>query len=247
MESIFSFKKITPEKVAQVNCNLNIRKSCWTTDIPTKVMKLNSDILPKFIYKHFNYCIHRGEFPNELKHAELVLVHKENSKCDKENYRPVSILSIPSKVYEKISYNQLCNYFENILFPSQCGFRKRYSAQLYLLVMTEKFKEAIDRGDKFGALLTDLSKAFHCINYPLLIAKIDSYGVSPLSTKIIFPYLSNRTQRTKIKNSFIKRSNILHGVPQGAILGPLLFNIDLIDLFYECEESDIDGYDNTTS
>ena len=71
--------------------------------------------------------------------------------------------------------------------------------------MIDKFKEAIDSGDKFVALLTDLSKAFDCINHPLLIAKIDRYGVSPLSIKIIFPYLSNRTRHT----------NILHGVPQG--------------------------------
>ena len=79
--------------------------------------------------------------------------------------------------------------------------------------MTEKSKEAINRRDKFGAFLTDLSKAFECINHPLLIAKIDSYGVPPMLTKIIFSYLNNRTQRTKIKNSFSKRSNILHGVP----------------------------------
>ena len=79
--------------------------------------------------------------------------------------------------------------------------------------------------------MSDLSKAFGCINHPFLIAKIDSFGFSPLSTKIIFSYLSNRTQRTKIKNKFSKRSNILHGVSQGSILGPLLFNVDLINFF----------------
>ena len=84
--------------------------------------------------------------------------------------------------------------------------------------MIKKFKEAIDTWDTSGALLTDFSKAFDCINHPLLIAKIDSYGVSSLSTKITF-YLSNRTQRTLIKNSFNKRSNIM----QGSILGSLLF------------------------
>ena len=80
------------------------------------------------------------------------------------------------------------------------------------LVMIEKTKKAIDRGDTFGARLTDLSKAFDCLNYLLLISKIDSYGVSPKSTKII---LSNQTQSTKIKNSCSKRSNMLHDVPQG--------------------------------
>ena len=140
-------------------------------------------------------------------------------------------------------YNQLYEYFDNILFPSQCGFRKGYSAQHCLLVMIEKFKEAIDRGNEFGALLTDLSKAFDCINRPLLIAKSCNYGLPPLSVTMIFSYLSNWSHRTKINECF----RIEHGVPQGSILGPLLFNIDLIDLFYECEESNIASYVRDTS
>ena len=123
---------------------------------------------------------------------------------------------------------------------------KGYSAQHCLLVMIEKFKEAIDGEDKFGALLSDFSKTFDCINHQLLIVKIDSYGVSSMSTKIIFSYLSNRIQRTKIKNSFNKRSNILHGVPQGSNLGLLLFNIDLTDLFCECDERNIASYADDT-
>ena len=100
-ESTFSFKKTTSKEVIKFIRNLNIRKSCQVADIPTKVIKLNSDILANFIYKPFNLCIDRGEFLNELKHAELVPVQKKSCKCDKENYRPVSILSNFSKVYEK--------------------------------------------------------------------------------------------------------------------------------------------------
>ena len=122
-------------------------------------------------------------------------------------------------------YNQLYEYFDNILFPSQCSFRKGYSAQLCLLVIIKKFKEAIDRGYEFGALITDLSKTLDCINHPLLIAKLYNYGVSPLSIKMIFSYLNNRTHRTKINECFSERSRIELGVPQGSILGPLLFNI----------------------
>ena len=186
--------------------DLNAKKSCQTSDTPTKIIKLNSDIFSNLIYKHFNYCIDKGEFPNDLKHADIVPIYKKNSKCEKENYRPVSILSNLSKIYEKLMYNQLYEYFDNILFPSQCGFRKGYSAQHCLLVMIEKFKEAIDRGYEFGALLTDLSKAFDCINHPLLIAKLYNYGVSPLSFNMMFSYLSNRTHRTKINECFSERS-----------------------------------------
>ena len=160
------------------------------------------------------------------------------------NYRHVSILSNFSKVYDKNLFSQLYNYFENILFPNQCIFREGYSTQHCLLVMIEKFKEVIDRGDKFDALLTDLSKVFDYINHPILIAKIDSYGNS---TIIIFSYLSNSTQRAEIKNNFSKRSNIAHGVQQRSILGPLLFKIDLADLFYECKESDIASYAHDTT
>ena len=88
----------------------------------------------------------------------------------KRNYRPVSILSNLSDIYEKLMYNQLYEYFDNILFPSQCGFRKGYS----LLV-----KEAIERKNEFGALLTDLSKAFDCINHLLLIAKLYRGVITP--------------------------------------------------------------------
>ena len=136
---------------------------------------MNSDIFSNLIYKYFNYCIDKGEFPNDLKHAGIVPICKKNNKCEKENYRPVSILSNFSKTYEKLMYNQLYEYFENILFSNQCGFWKRYSAQHCLLVMIKKIKKAIDRGNEFGALLTDLFKAFDCINHPLLIAKLYSY------------------------------------------------------------------------
>ena len=152
-------------------------------------------------------------------HADIVRLYKKNNKCKKENYRTVSILSNLSKIYEKLTYNQLYDYFDKILFPSQCGFREEYNAQHYLLVMIEKFKEAIDRRNEFGAFLTELSKAFDCINHSLLIAKLNNYGVSPMSIKIIFSYLSNRTHRTKINEYFSERSRVEHGVPQDSVLG----------------------------
>ena len=113
--------------------------------------------------------------------------------------------------------------------------------------MLENFKKSADEGNDFGALLTDLSKAFDCIDHKLLIAKLSCYGVSPSALNLINSYLSNRTQRIKINNSFSRRSSIEYGVLQGSFLGPLLFNIDLTDLFYECEDSNIVNYaDDTT-
>ena len=118
----------------------------------TKIIKLNIDLFSSFICQHFNYCISKSEFPNELKHADVIPAHKKKNKCDKTNYRPVSILPNISKIYEKIIYNQLHEYFNDRLFPSQCGFCKGYSSQHSLLVMTEKFNESIDKGNASGAL-----------------------------------------------------------------------------------------------
>ena len=121
----------------------------------------------------------------------------------------------------KSMYNQLDDYFDNILFPSQCGFRKGYGTQYCPLVMIKKLKEAIDNANEFGTFLTGLSKTFDCINHPLLIGKLYNYRVSPLSINIIFSYLNNRTHRTKINECFSERPRIEHGVPQGSILDVL--------------------------
>ena len=116
-----------------------------------------------------------------------------------------------------------------------------HSTQHCLLVLIEKFKEAIDTGNKFGTLLNDLSKAFDSLDQSLLVAKLNWYGLSPLSLKLIFSYCSNRTHRTKIKECFSNRLKIEYGVPERSILGPLLFNINLIDMFYEWEHSEIEN------
>ena len=204
--------------------------------------KLISDILSNLIYKRFNYCIDNRKFPNYLKPADIVSAYMQNEQCKQENYRPESILSNLFKIYEKLMYNQLYDYFDNILFPSQCGFRKGYSTQYCLLVTIEKFKEAINTGNELSALLTELFQAFDCTDHPLLIAKLYNYEVPNLSINIIFSYLSNRTRRTKINKYFSQRSRIEHGVSQGSYLGLLLFNIDLIHFFYECEENNIASY-----
>ena len=118
------------------------------------------------------------------------------------------------------------------------------SSQHCLLVILENFKKSVDDRNKFEALLTDLSKAFDCIDHKLLIANLFCfcYRVSPSALNLIHSYLSNRTQRIKINNCFSRRSSIEYGIPQGSVLGPLLFAIDLTDLFYKCEDSNIANY-----
>ena len=172
-----------------------------------------------------------------LKHADVKLVHKKKEKTDKANYKPASILPNISKIYEKLMYQQLYDHFESVLSPKQCGFRKGHSAQNCLMVMLKKF----------GALFTDLSKEFDCIDHNLLTTKLFWYGVTTKSLNLIYSYLRNRTQSVRINKSYSNKREIMYGVPQGSVLGPLLFNIDLIDLFLECEDDNINSYaDDTT-
>ena len=149
----------------------------------------------------------------------------------KENFRPVSILPTLSKIFEK------CLFAKYLL----------YSTQHCLLVMLETWKRSVDKGKVFGALLRDLSKAFDCLDHELLTAKLNAYGFSLPALRLINDYLSNRKQRTKIENTYSTWLDIIFGVPQGSILGPLLFNVFLADLFFTVNDIDTASYvdDNT--
>ena len=105
------------------------------------------------------------DFPVWFKVADVIPAFKKKSKTSKDNYRPISILPNISKIYERCLYNQMHTYFDNILSKYQCGFRKGFNAQHYLVSMIEKWKESADNGGAFGALKTDLTKAFHCLHH----------------------------------------------------------------------------------
>ena len=125
-----------------------------------------------------------------------------------------------SKVFERILQTQLLSYMEKYLSPALCGYRKGYNTQRALITMIEKMKRSVDKKGMASAVLMDLSKAFDTINHELLIAKLHAYGFDTGALEIIWSYLKNSLQRTKINVSFSSWTELLQGVPQGSILDP---------------------------
>ena len=244
----FSFAKITKEEIEKIIKGLVKNKSQPTSDIPVKIIKKYCEIFSEFLCAAINESLESSSFPNELKLADITPVYKKKgSKNDKGNFRPISILPVLSKIYEKVIHAQVSTYFNDILSDRQFGYRKGMSTQTPLLVMTEIWKKATDEKKKFAALLIDLSKAFDCISHDLLVAKLEAYGFARSALSLIATYLSDRKQRTKIGDYYSTWHNIKEGVPQGSILGPLLFNIYMRDMFYFLAERNVLNYaDDTT-
>ena len=140
--------------------NLDASKAWQDSDIPSRIIKENADIFIEFLHSSFNNLTYQSEFPPILKLANISPVFKKGDRNFKENYRLVSILSNISKIFEWCIFCQISSFMDSYLSKQQCGFRRGYSKQYCLFVMLGKWKNAVDKGKFFGALLTDLFKAF---------------------------------------------------------------------------------------
>ena len=234
MPNSFSFQFLSDDVVSMVTNDMDSSKAYQKNNILPSLLKVNVDVITSILRDDINVNIEKGNFPVNLKNADITPIFKQFERVLKTNYRAVSILPTLSKIYEKIFYKQIHGYFDKIFSKYLCGFRKGNSTQHCLLFMLEKLKKALDDGQFTGILLTDLTKTFDCIYHDLLIAKLNAYGFSYMPLCLIFDYLSGRKQRTKVNESFSTFLEILFGVPQGSILGPLLFNIQMVNFADDC-------------
>ena len=191
-----------------------------------------------------------GVYPSQWKWAKIIPVLKSGCRNETTNYRPISILSVVSKVIERYVYDclykYLCKY--KLLSPHQSGFRKYHSCNTCLCKITNDWLSGINDGNLVGCLALDLSKAFDLINFDILLEKLRLYGCSASMLKWFYSYLHGRTQSVSINNNISSsKEPMTYGVPQGSILGPLLFNIFINDLPLHLKYCSIEMYaDDTT-
>ena len=200
--------------------------------IPVKIFKLFHPIFLSTLCDMINTCFLIGLFPDPLKHAKVIPIFKKGERTNLTNYRPVALLHFLSKIFERSILNRLSNYatYYDLLSPQQFGFRKKKSTADAISLLTERIYDCFNNRKLCLNVFVDLQKAFDTINYKILLKKLQIYGIQGIPLKLIENYLSNRTQSVRIEDSLSTPKSITIGLPQGSLLGPLLFLFFINDL-----------------
>ena len=237
MESFF-LQPVSEDELVKVITNLKNSAPGWDGYQAQILKKIKHTILRSILHI-CNLSFSTGVFPLELKLANVVPLYKSGDDMVYTNYRPVSILPIVSKIIERLMYNRLLSFLNKhkVLYDYQFGFRQKYSTYMALLTLVDRVSNALDQGDAVIGIFLDFSKAFDTVDHSILLEKLQWYGIRGIPLAWFTDYLANRKQCVTYSGIKSSVSSITCGVPQGSILGPLLFLVYINDLSTVAQES----------
>ena len=228
----FQFRPTTTNQVLSLLNKLNKSKATGVDKISARLVRKCADLICIPLCHIFNQSLSLGIFPEDWKCARVTPLFKQGNRDDMNNYRPISVVPIIAKVFERIVYDQLYAYLteHDIVCKHQSRFRTLHSTVTALLEATDTLAYNIDKGKINAVVFLDLKKAFDTVNHDVLLSKLNNYGIKDIPHKWFTSYLDKRTQKCSINGSLSQSCLLSCGVPQGTILGPLLFLLYINDL-----------------